>query len=531
MPAWPRSISTFGVSLRTAAAEWKLRQTRTAPADQARALAALLPSLARAQRWRAAGLEARMDYAKFRAKVPLSTYAHLAPAIEQMRQGEADVLWPGRCQLFALSAGTTTGNPRAFPVTEEMLHHFRRAGMAALLYYTVRTKNAGVVRGRHLLLGGPTGLVPHGGAPGHEAYATGLTGLLELSLPAWVERHLYEPGGAVSKIALWDDRLAAITARAGSRDITLLAGVPNWVLSLARQIQDPPTSNTRPPAPVQNRWPNLECLFHTGIPITPFASELRSVLGPDVRFHETYVAAEGMIATQDTDFAAKGLRLMTNLGLFFEFLPMTEFDAARLDHLGAKALPVGEVKSDVDYAVIVTTPGGLVRTLLGDIVRFVSTTPPRLVFVGRTDFQLNAFGERVQEKELTDSLVAVCGRHNWIISNFHVAPLLGKGSLTGQVRGCHEWWIELQPGTVTTPKGPHLAAEVDRELQRLHPHYASRRRAGAIDEPTARLVMPGVFEHLLRHNGNWGDLHKLPRCRSDRAFADLLAQVTNFAQD
>lgn len=472
-----------------------------------------------------------MSYQRFRTQVPLSTYERLAPAIDQMRSGEADVLWPGRCPLYVLSAGTTTGTPRVFPATEGMLRHFRRAGMAALLYYTVRTKHAGVVGGRHLVLGGPTTLTSAGSTTGQESFATGLTGLLELSLPAWMERHLYEPGAAIAKITEWDGRLEAIASRAASRDITLLAGIPNWVLCLARLIQEPPSSSSRPPAPVQHRWPNLECLWHSGAPIAPFATELREVLGPDVRFHESYVAAEGMIATQDTEVAAHGLRLMTDLGIFFEFLPLSELGPSRLEQLGAKAVPVAEVKPDVDYAVLVTTPGGLVRTLIGDVVRFVSTTPPRLVFVGRTDFSLNAFGERVQEKEVTDSLVAVCARHNWIIANFHVAPLLAKGSLTGQVRGRHEWWIELRPGTVTTPKGPHLAAEVDRELQNLHPTYAARRRAGAIDEPIARLVMPGVFEHWLRHNGTWGDLHKLPRCRSDRAVADLLAQITNFAED
>lgn len=135
------------------------------------------------------------------------------------------------------------------------------------------------------------------------------------------------------------------------------------------------------------------------------------------------------------------------------------------------------------------------------------------------------------EKDLTDALVAVCSRHNWTIVNFHVAPLFAQGNLTGQNRGRHEWWIELQPGTVATPIGPQIAAELEVELQRSNPDYAAKRKAGAIESPTVRLVMPGVFKHWLRFKGRWGGQHKFPRCRGDRVIAAELAQITNFARD
>jgi hypothetical protein len=194
-------------------------------------------------------------------------------------------------------------------------------------------------------------------------------------------------------------------------------------------------------------------------------------------------------------------------------------------------LPLEGVQPDIDYAVLLTTPGGLVRTVLGDIVRFTSVQPPRLVVAGRTALQLNAFAEQVTEKQLTDSLVTVCTRHDWTITDFHVAPLLTKGAMTSQIRGGHEWWIELKPRMVETPLGPPIAEEIDVELQRLNSHYATRRRSGAIDQPSVRLVMPGVFEHWLRYKETWGGQHKLIRCRSDREIAEQLAQVTNFAND
>lgn len=529
MPVWPKSVYTFGLGLKTAAVEWKLRQRASAPAAQAAALAGLLPRLAATSHWRAAGIEAGMDYGKFRSRVPLHLPADLAAPIERMRRGEADVLWPGRCALFAHSAGTTTGTPRPTPVTEEMLLHFRRAVTDTLLYYTVRVRHAGVFRGRHLLLGGGTELLPAASAASHEAYAADLSGIIEANLPAWAERHLYEPGAAIAQIPDWEARLEALVARVAPRDITLLAGLPNWALVFAAKLLAQAQASGRPAAHLQDLWPNLECFVHTGVPAAPYAAEMRTVLGPEVRFQEVYAAAEGFIAAQDTRHATDGLRVMADLGLFLEFLPLADYDATHPGPLGPRAVPLEHVKPDVEYVLILTTPGGLVRTVIGDVVRFVGTTPPRLVVTGRTELQLNAFGERVSEKEATDLLTAVCARHDWRITNFHVAPVFAAGLVVGPSRGHHEWWLELKAETVETPKGPQIAEELDAGLQRINPEYAARRRQGTLAAPRVRLVIPGVFEHWLRFAGWWGGWNRLPRCRSDRQIARQLADVTKFA--
>ncbi len=531
MPVWPESFYSFGINLKTAATEWKLRGKRTAPAAQAKAYAALMPKLAATGHWRKQGITPGLPYARFRTEIAPSTHAQLAPLIEKMKAGEADVLWPGKCELFAASSGTTEWQPKHFPVTEEMLRHFRRAGLEALLYYTVRVRHAGAFRGRHLLLGGATGLAPLGAGGRHRAFAGELSGIVAANLPLWAERHLYEPGTSAARAADCDDRMDAIVTRTFGADISLVAGLPHWTLALANEIRERTTEHDKPIADLQVLWPNLECFVHTGIPVAPFAAELREALGKPVTFHEVYAASEGFFAAQDLPSPQAGLRVMADLGLFFEFIPMTEFEPARLDQLGPKAVPLAEVKTGVDYAMLLTTPGGLVRTVLDDVVRFTSTEPPRLLYVGRTSLRLNTAGERVSEKDLTDALVGVCNRNQWRIVNFHVAPLASTSGLTGQRRLRHEWWVELKPGTVATPTGPQIAAMLDADLRQLNSDYADRRTKGALDEPFVRLVMPGIFEHWLRHAGKWGGQHKLPRCRPDRVLADQLAQITNFAAD
>jgi len=179
---------------------------------------------------------------------------------------------------------------------------------------------------------------------------------------------------------------------------------------------------------------------------------------------------------------------------------------------------------------VMTTPAGFARYVIGDVIRFMSTKPARLAYVGRTRLQLSAFGEHVIEKQVTDALFAVCRRNGWTIVNFHVAPIF-LSSITNKLRGRHEWWVELKPGTLTTPTGPIMAVELDAELKRLNEDYEAKRNGGALDAPFVRLVMPGVFEQWMRHHGKWGGQNKVPRCRSDRVIADELGQALQFAKD
>jgi hypothetical protein len=163
--------------------------------------------------------------------------------------------------------------------------------------------------------------------------------------------------------------------------------------------------------------------MHGGVPIAPFQDELRTVLGPTVQFHEVYPASEAFVAVQDADSGA-GLRLLTDVGVFYEFLPMSAFDEAQLSTLGAKAVALAEVQVGVDYALILTTPSGLARYVIGDVVRITSTAPARILYVGWTTLQLSAFGEHVIEREITESLFTICRHHGLTVVNFHVARYL-----------------------------------------------------------------------------------------------------------
>lgn len=529
MPVLPQSLLVLGASLQTARTARALKRTGTARSAQRAVFEHLVGRFAGTAFGRENGIEAGLSYDRFRERVPLRHYEHFSPYIERMKRGAADVLWPGQCSLYAVSSGTTGGRSKWLPMTDEMLAHVRSAGVASLLFYTARVGHSSVLRGRHLFLGSSSALAPIPAAKPFPAFAAELSGLAARDLPTWAERHLYEPGSEIAQLTSWPAKLDAIVQRTRRLDISLLAGLPHWLLLLAEALRENETNPKDRPAHLQALWPNLECVVHGGLPLAPFQDELRRLIGPTVNFHEVYPATEGFIAAQDAS-ADAGLRVLADQGLFFEFLPWRDYDATLPARLGPKAMPLADVRVGEDYVLLLTTPAGLCRYVLGDIVRFTSVEPPRLIHVGRTHLQLNAFGENVSEKDLTDALVAVCRRHAWTIANFHVGPLF-ISSLTGQQRGRHEWWVELKPGTVETPTGPILAGELDRELLSLNASYAGRRKTGALEAPVARLVMPGFFEHWIRHHGKFGGQHRLARSRNDREIADELSAMACFNAD
>jgi hypothetical protein len=327
----------------------------------------------------------------------------------------------------------------------------------------------------------------------------------------------------------WSAGIEAIITRTLQLDITLLAGIPNWLLVFSDALRGRALAAKMLATSLNTIWPKLECIIHHGIPISPFQEELKRTAGFMVNLHEIYFASEAFIAAQDAD-TGSGLRLIEDAGVFFEFLPLHDFDETLPLTLGSKALPLEHVRTGEDYVLLVTTPAGLCRYVIGDIIRFISVEPPRLIYVGRTQLRLNAFNENVLEKELTDSLVAVCQRHDWTITNFHVAPL-PVSSLTGQSRGRHEWWVELRPGTTETPTGPILAANIDADLSARSEAYAAKRQEASLDAPVVRLVMPGFFAHWLDYQKMWGGQKKMPRCRSDRFIADEFTALACFNAD
>ena len=469
------------------------------------------------------GLTVDTTYEDFRAKVPVHPYAWFEPFIQRMAGGEADVLVRGRCPLFVETAGAGGAAPKLLPAPEAMLAHFRHGLRDTLFFYALRAGHSGVFLGRHLQMGASIAVNEENGA-----YRTSFDGILALGLSPWVEANLRSPPPAVATMREGFAKVDATARAMLRRDVTLVAGTPGLVGALSQAVRDAASTGKQRMTHLRAVWPNLECFLHTGAPLGLFGETLRTTLGPAVKFHEMYAAAEGIFAAQD-DGSPTALRVLADAGLFLEFLPLAAGTETSLAHAGPQCVPLAKVATGVNYMPVITTPAGLVRYATGDIVRFVSTEPPRLQFVGRAGLELNAAGEKVTERDALETMLAVCARNGWQAIAFHVAPYevrLGPG----MVLNAHEWWIELGTHSMKTPTANVLGPELDAELGRRSPDYAARRAKNQLGAPLVRLVMPGVFDSWATGQKKTASASKLPRCRPDRLIADQLAALAPFHQ-
>lgn len=516
------------------AADWlttvtrrQLRQKQRAERAQAKTLPRLLTSLAKTQRGKHLGITAGMPAQSFQHKVPLSDHQSLEPWVNQIKGGATDLLWPGQCECFVATAGTTTGLPRHLPVTSAMQECYSAGAQAAVLHATARAGGVYALPGRVLLLGGSVSTNQLDDEK--SAAVADLATLAAVQHPHWVERYYFEPTARIALRQVWDDFVARVIKRTRTKPVTMIAGQPAWVRDFASKVTQELSSSKIRYTSLRAIWPHLRSIALTGDFPSPLYRQLKNAAGDGVMLHEVFASAEGIIAAQGPG-SLPGLRLLAETGIYFEFLPIESYDPAELAALGFKAVPLRNVAVDQDYLLVVTTPAGLVRHLTGDVVRFTSVQPPRILPMGQIDLRLNRFGENLLTRQVIDALTSVCGHHRWMPTFFHVAPLPTRTEL-GITHGQHEWWIELQAGTIDTPTGPLIAQELDRRLRESHAGYDDKRRRGNLGPPVVRLVMPGAFEHWMRHKGRWGGPHKLAFTRNDRRIADSLSRMARFSKD
>jgi hypothetical protein len=430
------------------------------------------------------------DAATFLAQMPILQYADLEPEIDRVVAGEADVLFRGRPLALAQTSGTTrdaNASERYIPQTAALLRHHRRGGSAALV--RVLSQAPDVLGGRMLFLGGCTALDRRGAVPVGD-----LSGIIAAALPRWISG-AYEPGHAISAIPDWNQRLDAMAARLRGRDLRLISGIPAWLLMLLERMETPKT---------------LRAVIHGGHAIEPFIATLGGHLDGGTLMQEVYPASEAFIAVGRTpwrlgDGTPTPLELLTNHGIYLEFAE----DSGRI--VGAHALAQGGI-----YRVLVTTPAGLLRYQVGDLVR--AEGPGLVRFAGRVKTRISVFGEHVEGMALAAALQQATQVTGARVAHYHVAPILPGPA---EPRGAHEWWVEF----ATAPTDPAaFTAAIDAELRRQVLDYAAHRDGGQLLSPVLRPVPGGTFHAYLAADGHLGGQHKVPQAWPDRTIADRLAR-------
>jgi hypothetical protein len=469
-------------------------------ADAARQQEQILLRLVKSARWtrfgREHGFASIRTVRDFQRRVPLRKYEtfwteYWQPAFPHL----TDVTWPGPVPYLALSSGTTTGTTKYIPVSPEMLVSNRKAALTALSWFHAAHPRIWLFGGRMFLLGGSTDLTsPDPAYP--DTRAGDLSAIVASRLPRILNAYTYPPR-ALALERDWDKKLDRLAEESARLPITLVSGVPSWLLALFDRLRQV-TCQKR----IADTWPRLRLIVHGGTRFEPYEELFREILGPEVHFLETYPASEGFVAAEDARYGM--LRLIPDHGLFFEFVPVDEIESPQPTRHA-----LGEVVPGVNYAVVLTTCAGLWAYLLGDTVRFKSREPPLLHFTGRTGQFLSAFGEHLIGNEVEQAIAEATTRTGSRIADYHVGPVYPAA---GAATGFHLYLIEFL-------HAPHdeesFAKEIDNSLCRINEDYRAHRAGSvAIGRPKVLSVRSGGFVDWMRSRGQLGGQHKVPRIDS-----------------
>ncbi|MBR5576331.1 MAG: GH3 auxin-responsive promoter family protein [Bacteroidaceae bacterium] len=435
-------------------------------------------------------------YQQFANTSPVNTYEDLKHFIDRMRQGEADVLWPGKVRWYAKSSGTTNDKSKFIPVSKDGLKDTHYAGgRDAVAWYLGNNPKSRIFDGKALILGGSH-------APNYnvrKSLVGDLSAILIENINPLVNmvRVPKKETALLSDFELKRDRIAH---EAIKENVTNLSGVPSWMLSVMNRVLEITGKDN-----LSEVWPNLEMFFHGGVAFTPYREQYRKLI-PSANMHymETYNASEGFFGIQN-DPSDLSMSLMVDYGVFYEFIPMEEIESPN-----PQVLPLWGVETGRNYAIVISTSSGLWRYMIGDTVRFTSTNPYKFVITGRTKFFINAFGEELIVDNAETGLAEACRRTGAQVLEYTAAPVFMDGE--GKCR--HQWLVEFA-------KEPEDAGQfariLDETLQQVNSDYEAKRYKD-ITLQSLELVVArkGLFHDWLASKGKLGGQHKVPRLSNNR---------------
>ncbi|MFW5584406.1 MAG: GH3 auxin-responsive promoter family protein [Bacteroidales bacterium] len=462
-------------------------------------LARLLADAAGTQ-WAAAHRYAPgMDYDRFAERTPISTYDDFKDDIDRMRRGEADVLCKGRVKWYAKSSGTTNDKSKFIPVSARYLRDTHYAGGTdAVALYLRNNPKSRLFDGRALILGGshaPNYNLPH-------SLVGDLSSILIENINPLVNL-VRTPSKKVALLSDFEEKRDRIAAVASRQNVTNLSGVPSWMMAVLNRVIELTGK------PICEVWPNLEVFFHGGVAFTPYREQYRRLIAnPGMHYMETYNASEGFFGLQD-DPADPAMLLMIDYGVFYEFVPLEDVGMPE-----AQAVPLWEVETGRNYAMVITTTGGLWRYMIGDTVRFTQTDPYKFVITGRTKSFINAFGEELIVDNAERGLQAACAATGAQVKDYTAAPVFMNDR--GSCR--HQWLIEFD----RPPQSLEAFAEkLDQALQTLNSDYEAKRYKNLTLQRLEVIAAPkGLFDLWLKSKGKLGGQHKVPRLCNDRRIMD-----------
>jgi hypothetical protein len=443
------------------------------------------------------------NYEDFKKNVPVRDYEQLRPYIERVVKGEEDVMWPGKPAYLAKTSGTTSG-VKYIPISKESMPEHIKAARNALLSYIHETGNADFVDGKMIFLQGSPVLAEKAGI-----FTGRLSGIVAHHVPAYLLKNRL-PSYQTNCIEDWEEKVDAIVKETVKEDMRLISGIPPWC-----QMYFDRLSAISGGKKIKDIFPNFKLFVHGGVNYEPYRARMEESIGAGIDSVETYPASEGFIAFQDSQ-KEKGLLLLVDSGIFYEFIPSDEYFNDNPTRINLK-----DVELNMNYALILNTSAGLWGYSLGDTIKFVSKNPYRIIVSGRIKHYISAFGEHVIGEEVEHALMSVAKQEGVDVIEFTVAPQVAPQD--GQLP-YHEWFIEFgtPPANLTS-----FALKVDKALQQKNIYYFDLIEGNILQPLIVRSLKKDTFINYMRSQGKLGGQNKVPRLSNDRKIADDLHDYIN----
>ena len=487
---------------------WRIEAWKNNPVDaQREVLQDLVTSAQYTEFGRKYNFHELFNIKTFKQAVPVHEYDDMKPYIERIMQGEQNVLWNTPIYWFAKSSGTTSDKSKFIPISEESLEecHFKAAKDVLTLYYNFNPDSE-LLTGKGLVLGGSHNINPMN----NEAQYGDLSAVLLQNTPFW-GHWLRTPDLSIALMDEWESKIEKLANSTIKENVTSISGVPTWTLVLFKRILELTDKKT-----MIEVWPSLELYMHGGVSFTPYKEQFEKLIGKKINFLEMYNASEGFFAAQENP-GDDGMLLFTDHGIFMEFMPVAEFGKKHPQTLGLQ-----DVEEGKNYALVISSNGGLWRYLLGDTIQFTSLHPYRVKVSGRLKHYINAFGEEVIVDNTDKAIAIACEKTGAVVNDYTAAPVYFSDSSNG----AHEWLIEFEkePADVND-----FTKELDAALKSVNSDYEAKRHKDiALRLPILHLMNKGAFNKWLHSKGKLGGQHKVPRLSNERKYVDEILQFATF---
>ena len=444
-------------------------------------------------------------YQDFQNSVPVQTYEEVKGYVDRMRHGEKNILWPGEVVWYAKSSGTTNDKSKFIPVSKEGLQTVHYAGgRDAVALYLQQNPDSRIFSGRTLILGGSH-------APNYNlknSLVGDLSAILIENINPLVNL-IRVPKKKIALLSDFEEKMEKIARVAMDKNITNISGVPSWMLAVIKRVMELKGTDN-----LAEVWPNLEVFFHGGVAFTPYREQYKQIIrSSKMHYMETYNASEGFFGLQN-DPTDPAMMLMIDYGVFYEFLPMDEFDSPN-----PNIVPLTGVELGKNYAMLISTACGLWRYMIGDTVKFTSKDPYKFIISGRTKHFINAFGEELMVDNTEQGLARACRETGAQVAEYSAAPVF----MGADAKCRHQWLIEF---AVMPDSLDKFADILDKTLQEINSDYEAKRYKDITLQPLEIVVArPNLFHDWLKEKGKLGGQHKVPRLSNSRDYIEEMLRL------